>query len=59
MTINEVIKFLSGLPEEEKNLPLYVFSDNSSLEIRGISLYDSEDVHSKDNPLSIDFEEEL
>jgi len=56
MTIKELIEELEKVPKELKNLPIYVFENESSVKIIGISLHDDEEKHSKDNPLSLDIE---
>lgn len=56
MTIKELIEELEKVPEELKNLPAYVFENESSVKVIGISLYNDEEKHSKDNPLSFNIE---
>lgn len=58
MTIQEVIDQLEKIPKEKRDLPLYVcdidgYADN--LEIKSISLYESESEHSEENMLAINY----
>lgn len=56
MTIEQVIKQLEELPEEEKTLQLYVCDDEgNNYCIESISVYDSEAKHGKTNPLGINY----
>lgn len=54
LTIRELIKKLEEVPEENKDLPIYTFENGNSLPIKDISLYDENDKHSQENPLSFD-----
>lgn len=56
MTIKELIEELEKVPEELKNLDIYVFENESSVKVIGISLFNDEEKHSKDNPLSLNIE---
>lgn len=56
MTIEQIIKQLESLPEEEKKLKLYVCDINGdNYEIDSISLYDEEASHSPTNPLGFNY----
>jgi len=56
MTIEQVIKQLEELPEEEKTLQLYVCdNEGNNYGIKSISVYDSEAKHGKTNPLGINY----
>lgn len=58
MSIAETIAALRQVPYDMRHLPLYVFTDDGHVEIAGESLYDSDDKHGADNPLSIDLKED-
>lgn len=53
MTIAEVIAELSKVPDDQRHLPLYVFTSDHD-EIKGITLYAKDEPHGESNPLSID-----
>lgn len=56
MTIDQIIKQLESLPEDEKKLKLYVCDINGdNYEIDSISLYDEEAKHSPTNPLGFNY----
>ncbi|UYE92534.1 hypothetical protein H1_114 [Efunavirus H1] len=56
MTIEQIIKQLESLPEDEKKLKLYVCDINGdNYEIDSISLYDEETSHSPTNPLGLNY----
>lgn len=56
MTIEQIIKQLESLPEDEKKLKLYVCDINEdNYEIDSISLYDEEASHSPTNPLGLNY----
>lgn len=56
MTIEQVIKQLQELPEEEKALQLYVCdNEGNNYSIESISVYDNEAKHGKTNPLGINY----
>lgn len=56
MTIEQIIKQLESLPEDEKKLKLYVCDINGdNYEIDSISLYDEEAKHSPTNPLGLNY----
>lgn len=56
MTIEQIIKQLESLPEDEKKLKLYVCDINGdNYEIDSISLYDEEASHSPANPLGLNY----
>lgn len=56
MTIEQIIKQLESLPENEKKLKLYVCDTNGdNYEIDSISLYDEEAKHSPTNPLGFNY----
>lgn len=56
MTIEQIIKQLESLPEDEKKLKLYVCDINGdNYEIDSISLYDEEASHSLTNPLGLNY----
>lgn len=57
MTIQEAIDRLSQVPEDKRNLPLYVcdLETSNNYEISNISLYDDMEKHDEKNMLAIDF----
>ena len=57
MTIQEAIERLSQVPENKRNLPLYVcdLETSNNYEVSNISLYDDMGKHDEKNMLAIDF----
>lgn len=57
MTIQEAIDRLSQVPENKRNLPLYVcdLETSNNYEVSNVSLYDDMGKHDEENMLAIDF----
>lgn len=57
MTINELIEELMLVPEEKRNLPIYVSERDTSdqYEVGSVSLYDYDSDHDKENMLGINY----
>lgn len=57
MTINELIAELFAIPEDKRDLPIYVCNTETvdNFQASSVSLYDPDATHDEDNPLGIDF----
>lgn len=56
MTIEELIDELLKVPEEKRNLPIYVYDYKAgdNIEVDSVSLFNGLSEHTKENMLSID-----
>lgn len=56
-TIEEMIKVLNEVPEDKRNLKIYVCDYNTSnnYEVDSITVFDEDAEHSEENVLGIDF----
>ena len=59
MTIQELIDELERVPSDKRHLPIYAFNDAACVGLLKPTLFNADEPHGVDNPLSMTLDGEL